>query len=129
MSDANTKQVAGTHYKAEYQHWDWSEDVGLPALLYASTKYLTRWRKKNGIQDLEKSKHYIDKHIEVIGARQKVMIERTNRFLDANEVEPRERDIIISIMRFHETEVRNLISASDQLQRLINIESAKLQGL
>lgn len=128
MTDANSKQIGGEHYKSAYAHWDWSEDVGLPSLLYASTKYLTRWRKKNGIQDLEKAKHYIDKHIEVVGARQKVMIEKTNEFLAANEVETRERAIIISVMSFHENNVSNLIYASQQIQQLINIENAKLQG-
>tara|TARA_R110000803_G_scaffold167074_1_gene230362 strand:+ start:902 stop:1081 length:180 start_codon:yes stop_codon:yes gene_type:complete len=28
-------------------------------------KYITRWRDKNGIQDLEKIKHYIDLLIEL----------------------------------------------------------------
>jgi hypothetical protein len=26
-----------------------------------ATKYVTRWRRKNGVQDIEKSLHYLDK--------------------------------------------------------------------
>jgi hypothetical protein len=28
-------------------------------------KYLMRWKKKGGVQDLEKARHYLDKYIEV----------------------------------------------------------------
>lgn len=61
MSDANATQVAGDHYRSEYQHWDFVIDSQMPYVLGCATKYLTRWRKKNGIQDLKKSIHYIEK--------------------------------------------------------------------
>jgi hypothetical protein len=59
--NANEKQVAGTHYKGEYQHWDFVVDTEMPYLLGCATKYLTRWKKKNGIEDLKKCIHYIEK--------------------------------------------------------------------
>lgn len=62
---ANTKQVGGAHYRSDYQHWDWAIDVGLNPIEYAATKYLVRWRDKNGAQDVEKALHYIDKLIEL----------------------------------------------------------------
>ena len=65
MTSANDRQVAGSHYQSAYQHWDFVADTGMPYLLGCATKYLTRWRKKNGVQDLEKAIHYIDKAIEV----------------------------------------------------------------
>lgn len=64
--DALTKQVAGTHYKdlpiqpVEYIHAN--------AIGYFEgnvIKYVSRWRKKNGIADLEKAKHYIELLIEL----------------------------------------------------------------
>lgn len=61
VTSANDRQVAGTHYTLEYQHWDFVCDTGLHYLLANATKYITRWRKKNGIQDLQKSLHYIEK--------------------------------------------------------------------
>mgnify|MGYP003639067901 CR=1 FL=1 len=54
-------QVGGDHYKSDYQHWDFVCDTGLHYLLACATKYISRWRKKNGIEDLKKSLHYINK--------------------------------------------------------------------
>jgi len=55
------KQVGGDHYNAEYQHWDWSIDVGIGPIEYAATKYISRWRKKNGLQDVDKAISYMKK--------------------------------------------------------------------
>ena len=64
MTDPNSRQVAGDHYrKLEYQHWDWVVDDNLPYLLGCATKYVARWRDKNGAQDLEKAVHYLDKSL------------------------------------------------------------------
>ena len=62
---ANDKQVGGEHYKAEYQHWDFVCDTNMHYLLGCATKYLCRYKEKNGLQDLEKAKHYIQKAKEV----------------------------------------------------------------
>lgn len=56
-------QEGGDHYQAEYQHWDWVTDIGMTYLPATATKYLTRWRKKNGLQDLIKSQTYLEKLI------------------------------------------------------------------
>jgi hypothetical protein len=62
MTDPNSRQVAGDHYrKMTYQHWDWVVDVNLPYLLGCATKYVARWRQKNGAQDLEKAIHFLEK--------------------------------------------------------------------
>lgn len=61
---ANNTQVGGNHYSNQYQHWDFICDTGLHYIPANATKYISRWRKKNGIQDLEKAKHYISKAIE-----------------------------------------------------------------
>ena len=67
MSESSlTKQVAGTHYK----------DLPIQPVeyIYANAigyfegnviKYVSRWRAKNGIADLEKAKHYIELLIEM----------------------------------------------------------------
>jgi hypothetical protein len=60
----NETQIGGDHYKSEYQHWDLVCDLGLHYLLANASKYVTRWRKKNGAQDLEKAEHYIKKFLE-----------------------------------------------------------------
>lgn len=62
LSSANDRQHGGDHYKKrEYQHWDFVCDIGLHYLLGCATKYVARWKDKNGREDLEKAVHYIEK--------------------------------------------------------------------
>lgn len=62
-SNANSYQVGGDHYKTAYQHWDWSLDVEANPMQYQITKYL-RARKKGGLEDMKKLKHFIQKYKE-----------------------------------------------------------------
>lgn len=70
MMNALDKQVDGNHYKdlpiqpIEYIHAN--------AMGYMEgnvIKYISRWRKKNGLADLEKAKHYIELLIELENRR------------------------------------------------------------
>lgn len=64
-SKANTRQVGGAHYASAYQHWDFVYEVlNGDYLRGCASKYAVRWRKKNGMQDLEKLAHYIQKAAE-----------------------------------------------------------------
>ena len=55
------KQVGGEHYvKMKIQPWDIIESNDLDYWEGNALKYLLRWRYKNGVEDLEKAKHYID---------------------------------------------------------------------
>jgi len=58
---ANDYQIDGDHYRSEFEHWDWCINIRLGYLESASTKYVTRWRDKNGVQDVEKAIHYLIK--------------------------------------------------------------------
>lgn len=64
---ANDKQVGGEHYNdgAPMQHWDMVALFKLDYFQGNITKYLFRWRKKNGIEDLKKAQHYLEKYIEL----------------------------------------------------------------
>jgi hypothetical protein len=62
---ANERQVGGQHYKSEIQHWDYVVANNLDYFQGQITKYVTRWKEKGGLQDLEKAKHFLDKYIEV----------------------------------------------------------------
>jgi hypothetical protein len=66
--DPNSRQVGGTHYKSDIQHWDfvWANDLNY--FEGQITKYVIRARKKNGLQDLEKARHFLDKYIELLSA-------------------------------------------------------------
>lgn len=67
---ANDRQVGGTHYKTGgEEHWDRVSRLGLDYFQGQITKYVERWRHKNGIQDLEKARHFLDKYIELETAK------------------------------------------------------------
>ena len=85
---ANDRQIGGKHYQQEYQHWDFVVDTNMHYLYGCATKYIHRWKTKNGIQDLKKAIHYIDKAEErSIQFPQKVMpwIEKFTRDMPSEE--------------------------------------------
>lgn len=56
------KQVGGTHYQAQYQHWDWALDLDLPCLIYAATKYVDRiGAKGDPVEEIDKAISYVEK--------------------------------------------------------------------
>ena len=58
-------QIGGDHYtKLAIQPMRYSMENGLDALQHTVIKYVTRFRDKNGVEDLEKAKHCIDMLIE-----------------------------------------------------------------
>lgn len=63
MPSANDVQYGGDHYKKgdRIQHWDLITDHGVPYLEGNATKYVYRWRDKNGVEDLKKALHYVIK--------------------------------------------------------------------
>ncbi len=99
MSEANKVQVGGAHYKKQKtymattpdgkqvevlvpQHWDIVAMHDLDYFQGNITKYVFRWEDKGGVQDLLKSRHYLDKYIELNGGEPTVSIElRTSKEL------------------------------------------------
>jgi len=66
MTNALDKQVAGDHYKSlAIQPVEFIYANGIGYFEGNVIKYVTRWRQKNGIADLEKAKHYIELLIEL----------------------------------------------------------------
>lgn len=60
-----TEQVGGSHYsKLKIDPYEYSMVNGLNPLQMNAIKYITRYPFKNGIEDLEKAKHTIDRLIE-----------------------------------------------------------------
>ena len=88
-SKANTRQEGGSHYQksdatgtcpkcgSTIQHWDWSHN--LRGLEYAATKYIARWRDKDGLNSLKKAIHYLQKLIEIHFPDVVVNVTFTNR--------------------------------------------------
>ena len=67
-SSANDHQIGGSHYQRAdgEQHWDriWRL-YGRGYFVGCITKYVERYQNKNGIEDLEKAKHFLEKLIEL----------------------------------------------------------------
>ena len=61
---ANDRQIAGDHYRQPIQTWDFIHRNGIGYLAGNIIKYVVRYQKKNGIEDLNKARHYLDKLIE-----------------------------------------------------------------
>jgi hypothetical protein len=66
---ANHIQVGGDHYKMQtMQHWDVVAMFDLDYFQGQITKYVFRWKKKGGLQDLKKALHFTQKYIELVEA-------------------------------------------------------------
>ena len=68
--EARDIQIGGNHYQTPVQPWDamesWMSQEGFESYLQGNViKYIARFKKKNGREDLKKAKHYLDKLIEV----------------------------------------------------------------
>ena len=65
-NSALNKQVAGVHYKdLPIQPVEYIYANALGYFEGNVIKYVSRWRNKNGVADLEKAKHYIELLIEL----------------------------------------------------------------
>lgn len=63
---ALAKQVSGGHYKLlKIQPIEYIHANGIPFAEGSVIKYVTRWRDKGGIADLEKAKHFLELLIEL----------------------------------------------------------------
>lgn len=69
MTKINDEQVGGDHYKRQkIQHWDYAAANEFDYFQGQITKYVSRWKTKNGVEDLHKARHFLQKYIEVVEA-------------------------------------------------------------
>jgi len=74
-------QIGGNHYsKMEIQPIEYIMKNKIPYCEANVIKYLSRWRSKNGVEDLRKAKHYIDLLIEA-----EMEADKTDRILPRND--------------------------------------------
>lgn len=124
--NSNTTQVGGNHYKGTtYQHWDFVI-LGLHGRYLEGniTKYIARWRKKNGLQDLQKARHYLNKLIELysngVVRPMPVMAvpphHTAGHFCDVNGIEVSERMIILMVSNWqNRTDLHHAAKTLDAL--------------
>lgn len=71
MSSLNT-QVGGDHYKKySIQPVEYIHSNNIPFIEGSIIKYVTRWRDKGGLKDLEKARHFIDLLIDLESGAEK----------------------------------------------------------
>ncbi len=122
----NAMQIGGTHYQTEYQVWDFTEKHGLGGLEVSVIKYLCRWREKgNGIMDLEKAIHFIDKLVDLHKRKGRVpkgcaSMTDLQYFCNMQELDTTEEFAVRMISRW--SCVADLFLCRGSIQRLIAIQ-------
>ena len=128
---ANKIQIGGGHYQTlGLQHWDIVDLYNVGYFEGNISKYVTRWRKKNGVQDLKKAAHYLQKLIESrsnTGDLSNWRQPRVNpavitRFVDDNQLTAAETVILHRVL--HWRSIDDLTVAAARLQELIESEES-----
>lgn len=125
-STANATQVGGAHYKVAIEHWDFVANRGLGYFEGQVTKYVTRWRKKNGVQDLQKARHFLSKLIELRHAglepwtsphpnTRTLPLISLDDYALANDLRPKERGVVALV-----SEWRGAVSMLDAALTMID---------
>ena len=118
----NDRQVGGQHYASTYQHWDFVNDTDLGYFEAQITRYVSRSRKKNGLQDLEKAKHYVEKlrslySMSKVIPRRGSFVSPVQRFAFENQLSQAETWAIDRITHW-EKDI-HLVQLIDHLDRMI----------
>ena len=88
MTHPSDTQVGGTHYLSSIQAWDYILANDLGYLEGNIIKYVTRHKKKNGVQDLEKALHYLQKLIETENDRLRAALDSSGSTTPENTQTP-----------------------------------------
>ena len=70
-----------SHYNKGIEMWDYAHSHDLNFFEGNIVKYITRWKDKNGVEDLHKAKQYLDKLIELEEKNIIVTLENTTKEL------------------------------------------------
>jgi hypothetical protein len=117
---ANDRQVAGDHYnKRPIQHWDFAIGNDMSYLGGQASKYVSRWKDKNGVVDLQKAGHFIEKMIEV-HSKPPTPVGLEDYFA-AQQLGPQEQVVIAMIHAYERTlDVAFLRQAAEALRALVD---------
>jgi hypothetical protein len=124
----DSMQVGGTHYESQYQHWNLVIAIGMQYLEAQATRYIARWRKKGGMEDLKKALHYTNK---LLGVLPKVVGRRSERivgyeyargetisFCSLNKLTPIESRILMALATWRREE--DVVEARDDILMLMD---------
>lgn len=118
---ANDNQVGGTHYAGKFQHWDYVEQVKLPYVLSQITRYVTRWKKKNGLEDVRKALHYNQKERENMLSRKTTYTALTKMFCEENKLGEHEKLVFDLVIDYHVGQLSRLHSIDVVLNQMLAI--------
>lgn len=66
----STKTSPEEHYaKNKIQPWDYTIANDLDYFQGTIVKYITRWKDKNGVDDLVKARNFLDKYIDAVQSK------------------------------------------------------------
>jgi hypothetical protein len=123
----NKTQVGGDHYKTKFEPWDLIIEWRIPFLEANIIKYVTRYKLKNGVADLEKARHYFDKLIETLDWSLyswddlvPIPEEVLAKYAIENRLTFAQVDLITAAVNW--TERDDVVAARDELEALIEIE-------
>lgn len=125
-------QGVPNHYSSDYLHWDLVATIPLDYFAGNTTKYVCRWRQKNGMSDLQKSLHYLNKLMELSptpAARHlsyKEIVTEVGRFSDANKLSDLERAYVRGLCTWQTKE--DLMAAREILFLLMDEAEALEKG-
>lgn len=122
---ANEIQIGGEHYKSTFQHWDFVRYLNLGYFPAQITRYVQRWRKKNGLEDIDKSLHYIDKFIEEEGKRHTEHLTLLDEFMKTHKLQEHERIVFNMLVNYQLGDIDRLHEARDAIKELRGIISGQ----
>lgn len=119
MDNVNDIQIGGDHYNKPYQHWDWVIETNQGYVMGLATKYISRWRDKNGVEDLQKGKHCVQKIMDFMVQRNldprivPEVIRMTDYYVLVNKIPEEDADILYDII------TGNMVSAMNRIDTLV----------
>lgn len=127
-------QVGGNHYDSQFQHWDWVTEIKMGYLAGCATKYVSRWWKKGGVQDVQKARTYVEKMLEKFSQLQNDCLELpghivdhyTKKFCRVNNL-PAVETTICTLMTIWSTR-EDLQGVLDLMDELLKLAEARLAG-
>jgi hypothetical protein len=133
---ANDRQVSGNHYKTMTpdipQHWDIVAMHNLDYFQGQITKYVMRWKNKNGLQDLEKAKHFLEKYIELQQPKEEKGLDITLKdFADWDEFytkqgsEPTSDEYLTENMKWANEVAKDVTGIPDHLKEFVPTDRQK----
>lgn len=115
---ANETQVGGNHYDSKYQHWDFVRDICMGYIPAQITRYVTRWRKKNGLEDVDKALHYVQKFMENEKLRHDAALIRLYRFMSDNSLQEHERIVFHMLVKYQLGDEDRLQAVKEAIEEL-----------